>query len=232
MPEGKTRFSEEEVFMDIAGYIDHTLLKPDATEEQVKQVCREAREYHFASVCVNSCHTGLVHRELEGSGVMTCVVAGFPLGATTTGVKAFEAMKAVELGAEEIDMVMNIGALKEGSFNFVERDIRTVAETVGEWAILKVIIETCLLTDEEKKKACELAVRAGAHYVKTSTGFSSGGATVEDVRLMKLSVDGRAKVKASGGIRSLQEALAMIDAGADRIGTSSGIRIVQGSLKG
>lgn len=218
--------------MDIAGYIDHTLLKPEATEEQVKQVCKEAREYHFASVCVNSCHTELVHKELEGSGVRTCVVAGFPLGASMSGVKAFEAMKSVELGAQEIDMVMNIGALKEGSFDLVEKDIRTVSEIVGEGAVLKVIIETCLLTEEEKKKACELAVRAGAHYVKTSTGFSSGGATVEDVRLMRSSVEGRAKVKASGGIRSLEQALAMIHAGADRIGTSSGVTIVQESLKG
>lgn len=217
--------------MKIAGYIDHTLLKADATEEQIKQLCREAREYHFASVCVNSCHTELVTRELLDSGVKTCVVVGFPLGASLSEVKAFEAMKAVEMGAREIDMVMNIGALKEGSFDRVQRDIRTVVETVGEWALVKVILENCLLTEGEKKKACELALEGGAHYVKTSTGFSSGGATVDDVKLMKECVGDKARVKASGGIRTLEQALAMIEAGADRIGASSGVKIVRESLE-
>lgn len=217
--------------MDINRYIDHTLLKPEATEEQVKKLCEEAREYNFASVCVNSCFTELVRNELKGSDVRACVVVGFPLGANLSGIKAFEAMKAVEKGASEIDMVLNIGALKAGKFDLVKNDIASVVQTVGEWATVKVIIECCLLTEEEKKKACEIAVSAGAHYVKTSTGFNSGGATVEDVKLMKETVGNKAKVKAAGGIRTLEKALAMIEAGADRIGASAGVSIVQESLK-
>ncbi len=215
--------------MDINQYIDHTLLKADATEEQVKKLCQEAREYKFASVCVNPCHTELVKEELKGSDVRTCIVVGFPLGANMPEVKAFEAMKAVEKGASEIDMVMNIGALKEGDLSLVRRDVRSLVQTVGEWATVKVIIECCLLTDDEKKKACEIAVGSGAHYVKTSTGFSSGGARVEDVRLMKETVGDKAKIKAAGGIRTLSQALAMIEAGADRIGASAGVSIMKES---
>ncbi len=215
--------------MKINQYIDHTLLKPDATEEQVKKLCLEAREYKFASVCVNPCHTELVKEELKGSGVRTCIVVGFPLGANMSEVKAFEAMKAIEKGASEIDMVMNIGALKEGNLRLVRKDVRSLVQTVGEWATVKVIIECCLLTDDEKKKACEIAVESGAHYVKTSTGFSSGGATLEDVRLMKETVGDKAKIKAAGGIRTLSQALAMIEAGADRIGASAGVSIMKES---
>lgn len=217
--------------MEINRYIDHTLLKPEATEEQIRKICAEAREYGFASVCVNACHAELVAKELKGTEVKTCVVVGFPLGATLPEVKAFEAMKAVEKGASEIDMVINIGALKSGKTDLVKADMESVIQTVGEWAIVKVILECCLLTGEEIRKACELAVSAGAHYVKTSTGFSSGGATLEDVRLMKEVVGGKAKVKAAGGIRTLEKALAMIEAGADRIGASAGVAIVMESLK-
>ena len=217
--------------MDINQYIDHTLLKPDATEEQIKKLCQEAREYKFASVCVNPCHTELVREELKGSDVRTCIVVGFPLGANMPEVKAFEAMKAIEKGASEIDMVMNIGALKEGNLSLVRKDIRSLVQTVDEWAIVKVIIECCLLTDDEKKKACEIAVESGAHYVKTSTGFSSGGATVEDVRLIRETVGDKAKIKAAGGIRTLSQALAMIEAGADRIGASAGVSIMKESSR-
>jgi deoxyribose-phosphate aldolase len=215
--------------MEINRYIDHTLLKPEATEEQVRKICEEAREYNFASVCVNACHAELVAKELRGTDVKTCVVVGFPLGATLSEVKAFEAMKAVEKGASEIDMVINIGALKSGKDDLVKADMESVIQTVGEWATVKVIVECCLLTDGEIRKACELVVSAGAHYVKTSTGFSSGGATLEDVRLMKEVVGGKAKVKAAGGIRTLEKALAMIEAGADRIGASAGVAIVKES---
>lgn len=217
--------------MDINQYIDHTLLKPDATEEQIKKLCQEAREYKFASVCVNPCHTELVREELKGSDVRTCIVVGFPLGANMPEVKAFEAMKAIEKGASEIDMVMNIGALKEGNLSLVRKDIRSLVQTVDEWAIVKVIIECCLLTDDEKKKACEIAVESGAHYVKTSTGFSSGGATLEDVRLIRETVGDKAKIKAAGGIRTLSQALAMIEAGADRIGASAGVSIMKESSR-
>jgi len=212
--------------LDIAGYIDHTLLKPEATEGQIREMCREAMQFRFASVCVNPCYARTASRELDGSGIATCVVVGFPLGATLTEVKVFEAMRAVEMGASEIDMVMNIGALKSGDTGFLEEDIRSVAEAVKGSAITKVIIECCLLSDGEKRAACKAAVDAGAAYVKTSTGFAGGGAVAEDVALMKDAVRGRAKVKASGGIKSLEKALAMIKAGADRIGTSSGVRIV------
>ena len=212
--------------MNIAGYIDHTLLKPEATAGQVMRMCEEAEEFRFASVCVNSCHAETVTGKLAGSGIATCVVVGFPLGAALTEVKVFEALKAVDLGASEIDMVMNIGALKAGRTDLLKKDIRSVVYAVERRAIIKVIIECCLLTDREKRMACEAAVEAGAAYVKTSTGFGAGGATVEDVKLMKDAVCGRAKIKASGGIRNLAKALAMIDAGADRIGTSSGVSIV------
>ncbi len=208
-------------------YIDHTILKPDATEEQVKKICDEAKEYGFASVCVNPYYTAYVSRELVGTDVETCTVIGFPLGATTKKVKAFETKNAVENGAQEVDMVINIGALKSKKYDIVQEDIQAVVDAAKGKAIVKVIIECCLLTDEEKQNACELSVRAGADYVKTSTGFSTGGATVEDVRLMSKTVQGKAKVKASGGIRDLKVARAMDEAGANRIGTSSGIKIVR-----
>ncbi len=205
--------------MGIAQMIDHTMLKADASRETIVRYCKEAREHKFASVCVNSAFVPLVAKELEGSGVKTCCVVGFPLGAMLTTAKAFEAAEAVKAGAQEIDMVINISALKDKDYSFVEEDIRAVAEASGD-ALVKVIIETCLLTDEEKVKACELSVKAGAAFVKTSTGFSTGGATAADVALMKKTVDGKALVKASGGIRTPEDAKALIEAGADRIGKS------------
>lgn len=209
----------------LAKYIDHTNLKAAATEADIRSLCGEAREYGFASVCVNPLHTKLVHRELKGSEVLTCCVIGFPLGANESWVKAAEAKRAVEAGADEVDMVINIGALKAGDREKVRDDIAAVVEAAGGRTV-KVIIETCYLEDGEKKTACECAREAGAHFVKTSTGFGSGGATVEDVKLMKSTVGDTMKVKASGGIRTLEDALAMIDAGADRIGASAGIAIV------
>lgn len=214
--------------MNIAKYIDHTLLRPDATEGEVVQICKEAKEYGFASVCVNEYYTGLVKRELAGSAVKVCAVVGFPLGANSWQVKNYEASSALENGADEIDMVINIGALKNGQDDVVLKEISELKKTVGD-KVLKVIIETCLLTDDEKIKACKLAVEAKADFVKTSTGFSNGGAKVEDIRLMKGNVKDYGKVKASGGIHSYQEAVAMIDAGADRIGASAGIKIVEDS---
>lgn len=212
--------------MGIAQMIDHTMLKADASRETIVRYCKEAREHEFASVCVNSAFVPLVAKELEGSGVKTCCVVGFPLGAMLTTAKAFEAAEAVKAGAQEIDMVINISALKDKDYSFVEEDIRAVAEASGD-ALVKVIIETCLLTDEEKVKACELSVKAGAAFVKTSTGFSTGGATVADVALMKKTVDGKALVKASGGIRTPEDAKALIEAGADRIGAGNGIPLIQ-----
>lgn len=214
--------------MNLASYIDHTILKADAVPDDVLRLCREAAEHHFASVCVNSCYVPLVHKALAGSGVKTCCVIGFPLGAMSTEGKAAETAIAIKQGAEEVDMVINIGAMKSGDFEAVRNDIRAVVEAAHPAALVKVILETCLLTDDEKRNACKLAVEAGADFVKTSTGFSTGGATVEDVRLMKDAVAGKAKVKASGGIRTREDALNMIKAGADRIGTSGGIRIVGG----
>ena len=212
--------------MRIAQMIDHTMLKADASRETIVRYCKEAREHKFASVCVNSAFVPLVAKELEGSGVKTCCVVGFPLGAMLTTAKAFEAAEAVKAGAQEIDMVINISALKDKDYSFVEEDIRAVAEASGD-ALVKVIIETCLLTDEEKVKACELSVKAGAAFVKTSTGFSTGGATAADVALMKKTVDGKALVKASGGIRTPEDAKALIEAGADRIGAGNGIPLIQ-----
>ena len=212
--------------MGIAQMIDHTMLKADASRETIVRYCKEAREHKFASVCVNSAFVPLVAKELEGSGVKTCCVVGFPLGAMLTTAKAFEAAEAVKAGAQEIDMVINISALKDKDYSFVEEDIRAVAEASGD-ALVKVIIETCLLTDEEKVKACELSVKAGAAFVKTSTGFSTGGATAADVALMKKTVDGKALVKASGGIRTPEDAKALIEAGADRIGAGNGIPSIQ-----
>ncbi len=209
-------------------FFDHTLLKPEATSEQIRTLCREAREYGFYAVCVNSCHASLAKEELSGSDVKLACVVGFPLGAMHAEAKAYETMKACENGASEIDMVIHIGALKDRDYDLVLDDIAGVVTKAGEYdAIVKVIIEACLLTDEEKIKACELAASAGAAFVKTSTGFSTGGATKEDVALMKKTVGNRAKVKASGGIRDLQTVLEMIDAGADRIGASASVDIMK-----
>ncbi|MDY3051654.1 MAG: deoxyribose-phosphate aldolase [Ndongobacter sp.] len=211
--------------MEMNRMIDHTLLKPEATEEQVRRLVSEALEYHFYSCCVNGFYVPLVHELTKGSDVRTCCVVGFPLGAMSTAAKLAETRDAVAQGTDEVDMVINIGALKEGKDDFVREEIRQLKEAVGE-RVLKVIIETCLLTDEEKRRACELAAQAGADFVKTSTGFSTGGATAEDVRLMKETVGDRCLVKASGGIHSRAEAIAMVEAGASRIGASSGIAIV------
>lgn len=212
--------------MKLNKYIDHTLLKADATTAQIKELCAEALQYDFASVCVNSCHVPLAAKELEGSKVKVCCVVGFPLGACLTGAKAFEAALAVERGAREVDMVINIGAAKEGNWELVEQDIREVAEACHPGAILKVIIETCLLTDEEKKEACLCAKRAGADFVKTSTGFSTGGATPQDVALMRKAVGPDMGVKAAGGVRCKEDAQKMIDAGATRLGTSAGVKLM------
>ncbi|MFC4805703.1 deoxyribose-phosphate aldolase [Filifactor villosus] len=213
--------------MDIANYIDHTLLKSDATTEQIRVLCEEARQYSFASVCTNSVFTSFVAEQLRGSEVKTCAVVGFPLGAMATKAKALETKTAVEDGAEEIDMVLAIGLLKQGEDEKVRSDIEAVVREAHPKASVKVIIEACLLTDEEKERACRLSLEAGADYVKTSTGFSTGGASLEDVRLMKKTVGEKMKVKASGGIRTLRSALDFIEAGADRIGTSNGVQIVE-----
>lgn len=208
--------------MSINKMIDHTMLKADAKKEVIERYCEEAKKYEFASVCVNSYYVPLVAEKLKGSAVKTCCVVGFPLGAMLTAAKAFEASQSVKEGAQEVDMVINIGALKDKDYEAVKADIEAVVEA-SKPAIVKVIIETCLLTDEEKIKACELSVEAGAAFVKTSTGFSTGGATAEDVALMRRTVDGKALVKASGGIRTPEDAQAMIDAGADRIGAGNGV---------
>lgn len=208
--------------MSIAKMIDHTMLKADAKSETIKKYCSEAKEYGFASVCVNTCHVPLVAKELEGSDVKVCCVVGFPLGAMLTSAKAFEAKAAVEAGADEVDMVINVGAMKDENYDFVKEDIKAVVEA-SQGKVVKVILETCLLTKEEIVKACELSVEAGADFVKTSTGFSTGGATAEAVALMRKTVGDKALVKASGGIRTPEDAKAMIDAGADRIGAGNGI---------
>jgi len=209
----------------IARLIDHTLLKPDASPEQVEKLCAEAVEWGFASVCVNSCYIPLCRRRVEGSGVKVCTVVAFPLGAMLREAKAAEAAAAVNLGADELDMVMNIGWLKAGADEMVVSDIRRVLDAAQKRSV-KVIIETCLLTDEEKERATRLIVESGAAFVKTSTGFSTGGATVEDVMLLARVAAGRIGIKASGGIRDYATALKMIEAGATRIGTSSGVAIV------
>ena len=211
---------------NLSKYIDHTILKPDAKKSDVIRLCDEAIKFKFASVCINPVHVKFIADKLKDSGVKTCTVIGFPLGANTTDVKVFEATKAIDEGAEEIDMVINIGAVKDGDFDFVENDIKAVVNAAKNKAIVKVIIETCLLTDEEKVEVCKRCVNAGADFVKTSTGFSTGGATKEDVALMKNTVKDKALVKASGGVRTIEAALSMIEAGADRIGTSSGTSFV------
>lgn len=210
--------------MKLNKYIDHTLLKPEASEDQILKLCDEALEYNFYSVCVNSCHVPLAVEKLAGSDVKVAAVAGFPLGAMSTASKVFEAREAVEAGASEIDMVINVGALKEGRYDYVLHEISALADVSP---CLKVIIETCLLTDEEIIKSCELAIKAGAAFVKTSTGFSTGGATAEAVALMRETVGDKAKIKASGGIRTLADAEKFIELGADRLGCSAGVQIMK-----
>ncbi len=209
----------------IAAMIDHTLLKPEATAAQVEKLCAEAAEYHFASVCVNPVYIPLAARLLKGTGVKVCCVVGFPLGAIAPEQKAAEAASCAAMGAEELDMVIHVGAAKAGDWALVQRDIEGVVKAAAGRTV-KVIIETCLLTDEEKVKACEAAKAAGAHFVKTSTGFSTGGATTHDIALMRKTVGPEMGVKASGGIRDYATAMAMIEAGANRIGASAGIAIV------
>jgi deoxyribose-phosphate aldolase len=214
---------------NIAGKIDHTLLKPDATPDEIQKLCDEAAKFKFASVCVNPGYVSLCKNLLKGSGVKVCTVIGFPLGSTTTEVKRFEAEQAIQNGAEEIDMVMNVGQHKQGNYDYVFNDINQVVLTAKKHnAICKVILETALLTDEEKIKACVICKKAGANFVKTSTGFSKGGATVGDIALMKYIVGSSIGVKASGGIRSKEDAQAMIASGADRIGASASVMIVSG----
>ena len=211
----------------IAKMIDHTILKATTTKEDVVKICKEAKEYGFFSVCINPANIELAKEELKGSNVKVCTVIGFPLGANTSAVKAFETKDAIAKGADEVDMVINIGALKSRNLKLVEDDIKAVVEASGS-KLVKVIIETCLLTDEEKVEACQLAKLAGADFVKTSTGFSTGGATIEDIELMREAVGPIMGVKASGGARTLEAAKAFIKAGATRIGTSSGVAIMKG----
>ena len=215
--------------MKLNKYIDHTLLKPDASQEQIATLIEEAKKYDFASVCVNPTWVSFAAQALKGTDVKVCTVIGFPLGANTPELKAFETSDAIQNGANEIDMVINIGSLKSQNFDLVEKDIRAVVEA-AKGTLVKVIIETCLLTDEEKVKACQIAQEAGADFVKTSTGFSTGGATVADVALMRKTVGPDMGVKASGGARSYEDALAFIKAGATRIGASSGVAIMEGDV--
>ena len=210
-----------------AAMIDHTLLKADATRDQIEKLCAEAKKYVFASVCVNPTWVKYSAELLAGTEVKVCTVIGFPLGASTSAVKAFETKDAIANGATEIDMVINIGALKNGEYDVVRDDIKAVVDAAN-GTLVKVIIETCLLTDEEKVKACELSVEAGADFVKTSTGFSTGGATAEDIALMRKTVGPDLGVKASGGVRNLEDMKTMIENGATRIGASSGVAIMEG----
>lgn len=208
-------------------YIDHTLLKATATPSQIEALCQEALQYHFFSVCVNSCYVKLAASLLKGSDVAVCTVVGFPLGASSTEAKIFETEQALKDGATEIDMVLNVGLLKAKMYDKIRQEIASIKNVVGS-RILKVILETCYLTDEEKEKACTLCVEAGADFVKTSTGFGTGGATIEDVQLMAKTVGNNAKVKASGGVKDTPTAITFIENGASRIGTSNGIAIVSG----
>lgn len=205
--------------------IDHTVLKADTPLETVKRICDEAMEYGFASVCINPCHVAYCADYLKDSDVNVCTVIGFPLGANTSAVKTFETKDAIANGADEIDMVMNIGALKDKNYDLVRNDVKAVVEAAN-GTLVKVILETCLLTEDEIKKACELCVEAKADYVKTSTGFSTRGATIEDVQIMKAAVQGKAKVKAAGGVRTHEDMVKIVEAGADRIGTSAGCSLV------
>jgi deoxyribose-phosphate aldolase len=210
----------------VASIIDHTILKPETTPEDVKKICKEAVENKFASVCVNSCYTKLVAEELGNSGVKVCTVVGFPLGAMSSESKAFETKKAIEDGAQEIDMVINIGMIKSKQYGYVKSDIAAVVDAAKGKAIVKVILETCLLTDEEKVEACKISKAANADFVKTSTGFSRWGAKLEDVKLMRETVGSEMGVKASGGVHSFEDAVKIIEAGATRIGASSSLKII------
>ncbi len=216
------------MLLDTAKLIDHTVLKADATRAEIEKICAEAKTYTFASVCVNPTWVKLSAELLNGTEVKVCTVIGFPLGATTSETKAFETKNAIENGATEIDMVINIGALKDNHDELVEKDIRSVVDAAKGKALVKVIIETSLLTDEEKIRACKIAVKAGTDFVKTSTGFSTGGATVEDISLMRETVGPTIGVKASGGVRDSETTIAMVNAGATRIGASASIAIVKG----
>ena len=212
--------------MGLNKYIDHTILKATASSADIQKLCEEAIEHEFYSVCVNGCYVADAKHLLQGTDVKVAAVVGFPLGAMTTASKVFEAKEAIENGASEIDMVINVAKLKDGEFDYVENEIRLIKGAIGD-NVLKVIIETCYLTDEEKVKACELSLVAKADFVKTSTGFGTGGATYEDVKLMKSVVGDNAKVKASGGVRDKETAQKYVDLGAERLGTSSGIEIVK-----
>ncbi|MBC8061034.1 MAG: deoxyribose-phosphate aldolase [Clostridiaceae bacterium] len=215
--------------MKLEKYMDHTILKPEATIDGVKKICKEAIEYGFASVCINPYYTSLVSKELKGTDIKTCVVIGFPLGANTKEVKAFETNQVIELGAQEVDMVINVGALKDKDYEVVREDIEAVVKAAAKRALVKVILETCLLTDEEKIKACEISKAAGVDFVKTSTGFSTSGATSQDVALMRKTVGQEIGVKASGGIRDYEKAVEMVKAGANRLGVSASVAIVNSS---
>ena len=215
--------------MELNRMIDHTILKPEATEAAVQKIIDEAKEYNFFSVCINPCWVAFASEQLADTDVAVCTVIGFPLGANTPEVKAYEAADAIKNGANEVDMVINIGALKSQQYDYVRQDIQGVVDAAKGKALVKVIIETALLTDEEKVKSCELAKEAGADFVKTSTGFSTGGAKVADIRLMRETVGPDMGVKASGGVHNAEEALAMIEAGATRIGASTGVAIVSGA---
>ena len=215
--------------MELNRMIDHTILKPEATEAAVQKIIDEAKEYNFFSVCINPCWVAFASEQLADTDVAVCTVIGCPLGANTPEVKAYEAADAIKNGANEVDMVINIGALKSQQYDYVRQDIQGVVDAAKGKALVKVIIETALLTDEEKVKACELAKEAGADFVKTSTGFSTGGAKVADIRLMRETVGPDMGVKASGGVHNAEEALAMIEAGATRIGASTGVAIVSGA---
>ncbi|MPY65501.1 deoxyribose-phosphate aldolase [Deinococcus sp. SDU3-2] len=217
--------------MDLAPYIDHTLLKATATPDDIRILCAEAREHHFAAVCVNPVYVPLAAAELQGSGVKVATVCGFPLGAILPGQKAVEARLSAEAGADEVDMVIHIGAALAGNWQTVEEDVRAVRKAIPD-RVLKVIIETCYLNEEQKRGATEAAVAGGADFVKTSTGFGTGGATVEDVRLMAEVIAGRAEIKAAGGVRTPDDARAMIEAGATRLGTSGGVGLVSGGGNG
>lgn len=213
--------------MNINKLIDHTALKPNTNKESILKLIAEAKTYDFASVCVNPCWVALAHQELKNTDIKVCTVIGFPLGANTTEVKVFETKDAIEKGAQEIDMIINIAMLKDKEYDYVENEIHQIVEAAKDKAIVKIIIETCLLTDEEKIKACELSQKAGADFVKTSTGFSTGGATVHDIALMRKTVGAEMGVKASGGVHTHEEALAMVEAGATRIGASAGVKLLK-----
>ena len=212
--------------MELNKYIDHTILKATASQKDIEKLCAEAAEHKFYSVCVNGCHVKDAKKYLEGTDVKVAAVVGFPLGAMTTAAKVFEAKEAIENGASEIDMVINVAKLQDGEYGYIEEEIRQIKEAIGK-NVLKVIIETCYLSDEEKVKACELSLKAKADFVKTSTGFGTGGATFEDVKLMKSVVGNNAKVKASGGVKDKETAEKYVELGAERLGTSSGIEIIK-----